>query len=296
MMLSPRYRQMIARCVWLFVAGTALQLIIGRVDASFLSYPWTICVAINYLYILILLYAKSDSVKFVRRLYDRPAYLVSLASMLLLTLLFGLIRQDGSTEGWWGIFGFTRMSSSWIFVLFLLHFTTAIGLKAIDDVHHWKQRKLPVVMMHVSFFVILASAVLGSGEKVRVRVMAHPDHPVSVGITEDRKMMELPFTLTLKEFSLEEYPSGEIKTYLSRVVIDDEDGMRKVDIRVNHPARIGSWRIYQSAYDYAQGKWISILECVKDGWYPMIQLAMWLILAGGVWMMFERNRKKEDKR
>lgn len=290
---------MVGRCALLFLAGTALQLIGGNADASFLTYPWTIIVAVNYIYLHVLMYSYSHKWKWVKGLYDRPAYLSSLFSLLILTLFFGLITQDGSTEGLWGMLGFTRMSSSWIFLLFFLHFMTALGMKVIDDVHHWRKRKLPVVLMHVAFYVVLLSSVLGSGEKVRVRVMAHQGNPVSVGITEDRKMVELPFTLMLKEFSLEEYPSGEIKKYLSNVVIADEDGSKEVDILVNHPARVGSWRIYQSAYDQVQGKWISILECVKDSWYPLVHLAMWIVLIAGVSMMFggwnQRNQKKEDK-
>lgn len=297
MMLSPRYRRMVGRCALLCVAGMALQLFWGNVNvASFLYYPMSLVVAVNYLYILILFYSKSGSVKFVRTLYDRPAYLTSLTSMLVLTLLFGLIRQDGSTEGLWGVLGFTRMSTSWIFVLFLLHFMTVIGLKAVEDVHRWKQRKLPAVVMHVSFFVILASSVFGSGDKVRVRVMAHQDHPVSVGIAKDGEMMELPFTLMLKEFSLE---GDSLRFhYLSQVTLTDEEGTREAEIRVNHPLRVGQWWIYQSGFDNSHGSRtvISILECVKDSWYPMIHIGMWMILLGGGMMfLMGYKKKKEDK-
>ena len=86
-MLSRRYKQLIGRYALLLIAGMALQFFLGNVDASFLSYPWSLVVAVNFLYILILVYAKSDAVKGFRRLYDRPAYLSSLVSMLVLTLL-----------------------------------------------------------------------------------------------------------------------------------------------------------------------------------------------------------------
>ena len=56
MMFLQRYKQLIGRCVLLFLAGTALQLCIGSVDASFLSYPWGLVAAVNYLYLLIILY------------------------------------------------------------------------------------------------------------------------------------------------------------------------------------------------------------------------------------------------
>lgn len=312
-MLSRRYKQLIGRYALLLIAGMALQFFLGNVDASFLSYPWSLVVAVNFLYILILVYAKSDAVKGFRRLYDRPAYLSSLVSMLVLTLLFGLIRQDGSPEGIWGMLGFTRMATSWIFVLFLVHFTTVIGLKAVEDVYCWRHRKWPAVVMHVSFFIILASAIFGSGDKVRVKVTTVLDTPIGMGMTENREMYELPFVLTLKEFVLEEYPPQvyvidgkemvmprrEVKKFLSRVAVTDKDGTKEVEVLVNHPARIGAWKIYQSGYDSARGKQstISILECVKDSWYPMIHVAMWMILAGGVMMFVLGFKKKgEDKK
>ena len=103
--------------------------------------------------------------------------------------------------------------------------------------------------------------------------------------------MELPFTLELKDFSLE---GDSIRFhYLSKVTITDADGEREADIRVNHPLRVGQWWIYQSGYDNSYGSRtvISILECVKDSWYMAICIAMWMILlAGG--LMFIRGWKE----
>jgi hypothetical protein len=323
--------------------------------------------------------------------------------MLVLTLLFGLIRQDGSMEGWTGALGWTDMASSWTFNLFLLQFMTAIGLKAIDDIYCWKQRKLANILMHVSLFIILASAIFGSGDKIRLRVVAPTGQMVNTGITENRQETMLPFTLTLQEFKLEEYPphihlynkgilsenyltiaeagntqlldqwqvecieyleyagrlpeesqyramnhmgatsalhlkaqhtqSGmsaegwvscgshifdgsslllpdgselvmprrEAKKYLSSIEVTDKKGKHTYEVSVNHPATIGAWKIYQQSYDSRMGRWsdISVLECVKDGWYTPIHIAMWMILVGGVYMFIRgwkrSNDRKEDK-
>jgi cytochrome c biogenesis protein ResB len=125
--------------------------------------------------------------------------------------------------------------------------------------------------------------------------MAHQGHPVSVGITNDGTIMELPFTLMLNEFSLE---GDSLRFhYLSQVNITDEDGEREAEIRVNHPLRVGQWWIYQSGYNNSYGSRtvISILECVKDSWYPAIHIGMWMILLGGVLMFVRGYKKKEDK-
>lgn len=313
MMLSQRYKQLIGRCALLFLAGTALQLCIGSVDASFLSYPWGLVAAVNYLYLLIILYACQKRLKFVKRMYDRSSYITSLSSILVLTLLFGLIPQDPSIGGWLDLLGFNQMSSSWIFVLFLFHFMTVLGLKAIEDVHCWRRRSIPTILMHVAFFVILVASVFGSGEKVRIRVTAIEGHPVSMGLTDKGMRVELPFTILLKDFSLEEYPPAvhllpdgsevvmprrEVKKYLSEVEIWEGEEKHAFDIAVNRPASIGSWKIYQSGYDSSRGKFstISILECVKDGGYVVVHIAMWtILLSGGLMFSMGAKKRKEVK-
>ena len=382
------------RYTLLLAAGMALQLFLGPADPSFLSYPWGLILAVNYLYFIILLRANADRWQWVRRWYDRPAYLSSLVSMLVLTLLFGLIRQDGSIEGLAGALGFTRMARSWIFNLFLLHFTTIMGLKAVDDVWHIRRRRQPNVLIHLSVFVVLASALFGSGDKEKVKVTLALGVPEKMGITQEGKVAELPFILTLKDFSLDEYaprihcykdgtlspdfvavdtvgstgqlgewhvecldyldhagrtsedstytamrhvgattavllkasqcatgqsvegwvscgshifagntlslpdgselvmPQREVKKYLSQVEVMDNGGVKPFDIAVNHPATIGSWKIYQSGYDSSRGRWstISVVECVKDGWYILVHMALWMILVAGV-LMFVMRRK-----
>jgi hypothetical protein len=98
---------------------------------------------------------------------------------------------------------------------------------------------------------------------------------------------------------MEEYPDGTPKTFLSRVKVEDSKGIRNFDIEVNHPARIGAWRIYQVGYDKEKGPQssYSVLECVRDGWYPVIRTGLWIILASGILMALTAGykRKKEEK-
>lgn len=288
---------MMQRCALLFLAGTALHLLFGEIRTSFLAYPWGLVLALNYLYLLILLRINAQKWKWVQTWYDQPAYITSLASMLVLTILFGLIRQDGSTEGWIGSLGFTAMSSSWIFNLFLLHFTSTIGLKAIDDIWHWKSHKLSNVLTHVSFFILLISAIFGSGDKLRLKAVLPVGIPIHRGVTPDRQPVELPFTLTLKEFVCDENPPR----YLSTVEITEPDGKKTTsDISVNHPANLGAWKIYQSGFNNTHGRQptVSILECVRDGWYTAIHICMWMILIASGFLLargWHNHKKKGNK-
>ena len=401
-MLSRPYKNLIGRCAVLFSAGTALQFLVGSLNPSFLVYPWGIVLAVNYLYVLILLYCQADKWKWVKSWYDRPACIVSMAFLLVLSILFGLIRQDGSTSGLWGILGFTEMTSSWTFNFFLIYFLTVMGLKSIDDVWYWKKRNPSVVVFHIAVFVVLASGIFGSGDKVRVKVAATIGNPVNLGASDDHMRVELPFVLRLTDFTLEEYPPRihrvtddriskefvvveeknnvgvlgtwrvecmeyldmagrlhpdsayvsmqhvgattavyikvvhqetqqivegwvscgshifdgsalalpdgsalvmprrEVKKYLSFVELETDEGKEHLQIAVNHPATVGSWKIYQSGYDSDRGRWstLSVFECVKDAWYMPVCVALWLILAAGLWMLFHgwtiHRKRKED--
>ena len=97
-------------------------------------------------------------------------------------------------------------------------------------------------------------------------------------------------------------PRREAKRYLSRVEVLNEKGEKEnFNIEVNHPAKIGSWHIYQVGYDTSRGRWstISVLECVRDGWYSAVHIALWTMLAAGVVMFVTaggRKRGKEEKR
>lgn len=379
------------RCLLLFVVGIVLQCVVGDFDNGFLRYPWGLILAVNYLYLLVLLHFQRDKWRWVNRLSDHYASVSALGSMVLMTIIFGLTRQDASTEGLVGLLGFSRMTSSWPFNLLLFYFTTTVGLAVVDDLHHWRQRGLAAMMSHLAVFVVLTCGMFGSADKMRVTVNAHLERPVAEGIDSKGVSQTLPFAITLKEFAMEEYPpklylldtrqesssedfllveettsEGEIdgwqlrvervidmagrmpdseewlemvhtgaapaiylkatnpatgesysgwvscgshifepsylrlgeryavamprrdaKRYLSRVDIERMSGEReRFDVEVNHPARIGAWRIYQVGYDTARGRWssVSVLECVKDGWYSAIHIALWLMLSAGVVM------------
>ncbi|MDO5488132.1 MAG: hypothetical protein Q4F42_06595, partial [Rikenellaceae bacterium] len=170
MTLQWGYKRAFARCALLFVAGTALQIIFGDIDNSFLRYPWGLIIAINYLYLLVLIHFQTDRWPWLKRLYDGYACVSALASMVVVTIIFGLTRQDPAMEGLIGLLGFSRMTSSWPFNILLLYFTTTTGLAVVDDLHHWRQRRLAAVLSHLAVFVVLVAGVFGSGDKQRVNV------------------------------------------------------------------------------------------------------------------------------
>lgn len=404
--MTSLWHKPILRLACIVVVGVVLQLVVGTIDASPLRYPWSAIVAINYLYLLVLAYAMEDKWRWVRSLRSRHSSVVALGAMVVMTIIFGLTRQDGSLEGVAGALGFTQMTGSWLFNLVLLNFITTLGLALIDDWWHIRTRHLAPLLAHTALFVALVASMAGSGDKVRVRLTCQLDKPIYQAADEQQRLYELPFAIRLLSFEMEEYapslylynisreslseeslsladsvgsvddwslrvvdylpmagrmpdeaeyramqhvgathavrvvaehrlteekkegwvscgshifssatlplsadealvmPRPKAKSYRSRIAVERGEGDTEYyDIRVNHPARIGAWRIYQVGYDTEQGRWssTSVLECVRDGWYSIVHIALWLTLAAAVVMFltaggrFWQRKEQEEE-
>ncbi len=399
MTLQWGYKRAFGRCALLFVAGTALQMIFGDLNNEFLRYPWGLIIALNYLYLLVLIHFQKHRWKWLGQLADHYACTSALASMVVMTIIFGLTRQDLASEGIVGMLGFSRMTSSWAFNLLLLYFTTTTGLAVMEDLQHIRKRRVAAVLSHAAVFVVLVAGIFGSGDKLRVSVTLQKGQPSHWGISREGEQVDLPFVLTLDEFRMEEYapklyvldamteqssrdflsveqagdkatidgwhltavenldmaghmpdseeyramehvgaapavyvrarnlrtgmeregwvscgsfvfepsylflddrlavamPRREAKHYLSRIQVVEEDGAHhNFDIEVNHPARVGAWRIYQMGYDTQRGRWseVSVVECVRDGWYSAVHIALWTMLVAGVVMFLTAGGRK----
>ena len=94
MTLQWGYKQAFLRCALLFVVGVVLQIAFGDFSNRFLRQPWGLIFAINYLYLLVVIYVQSDKWKWMRQIYDHHAMISTLSSMVILTIIFGLTRQD----------------------------------------------------------------------------------------------------------------------------------------------------------------------------------------------------------
>ena len=175
------------RCALLFTAVAVLQLLTGNADSALLRHPWGAIIAVNYLYILILAYSKSDQWKWIRSIYDHHSMTASLASMTLICIIFGLCSQDGSSAGIFGALGFHKMTSSWPFLFLLLDFITILGLRSIEDIHHWSSRRHIPIIIHCAVFIIFAAGFFSSSDKQRFRLAAPIGHSVNIATDAGRE-------------------------------------------------------------------------------------------------------------
>jgi hypothetical protein len=90
---------------------------------------------------------------------------------------------------------------------------------------------------------------------------------------------------------------SEPKSFISNIEVYTQEGgyYKEENLRVNHPLKAGSWRIYQYGYDNNMGKMSSYssFELVYDPWLNMVYLGIGLLALGSLLLIiFGKNYKK----
>ena len=160
--------------------------------------------------------------------------------------------------------------------------------------YRWWLTKLPVLLLHGSFLVILAGALttFATGKKGYVH-LAVGSEAASFVEQGSRSLQPLPFTLMLDSFRVEHYPGTEAPAdYVSYVRFrphgEGDTAAVATVISMNRIAVHRGYRFYQASYDEeGGGSWLTVNH---DPWgigvtyagYALLGLSMlWVLLARG---------------
>lgn len=137
--------------------------------------------------------------------------------------------------------------------MFILQGVLAVNFVAMSVVRKlWQQKKWGVIMLHYGFVVILLGAM--TTYLTGVEGMVHLREGESSRRVSDMsgrtQVAELPFDLTLEDFSLTRYGhSGSPSSFVSQVEIEGKTH----EISMNNVLHSGAWRFYQTSYDPDEG-------------------------------------------
>jgi hypothetical protein len=187
----------------------------------------------------------------------------------------------------------------------LLAFTAllACGL-GVSGARAVSRRRFDSALLHLGCACILAGWLAGR----LVQRFSSPEHPsegymslvdgyVSSELSDGQRMIgEVPFTVRLMKFTIDRYePSAEdrdegrmppVKEYCSLVLISEPGKppyARK--IRVNHPARVAGYHIYQNSFretfdELNRPVSVTTLQFIRDPGLPAVYAGFCVLLAG----------------
>ena len=150
-----------------------------------------------------------------------------------------------------------------------------------------KVRRASVVVLHLSFVIILAGALLTHLTAVRGVVPLRKGIATNEYLTRDMYLHKLPFTICLENFEIKFYEGSDMPSdYVSHVTIDG----KPFTISMNQIASQKGVRLYQSDYDMdLQG---SILAMNSDPWgIPVTYCGYALLFVSLVWILIDPKGK-----
>ena len=156
----------------------------------------------------------------------------------------------------------------------MLAIMLSLAFTALSD---WGRKSYIALLSHTGLLLVLFGGLFGSPDFSDVKMQLYAGgQPSSFAVDSRGAGVTLPFSIALKDFSIERYADGSSpRQYTSTLEIDG----KPFRTSVNHPCRVKGYRIYQAGYDTDSGRY-SVLKIVRDPWLPLLAIgAVMLALA-----------------
>lgn len=127
-------------------------------------------------------------------------------------------------------------------------------------------------LIHGGFVLLLAGGLWSSLARQEGRLWLTPGLVVGHALRGDGSVWNLPMSLSLLAADEVRYPGTDrVKSYTTRVLLNDQGQKREAAIALNKPLRAGNWAFYQVSFmrDGRGIPWIGLLVCRNPArWLP----------------------------
>ncbi len=135
-----------------------------------------------------------------------PAAMSAMTTFTFLVLLMGFIPQ-GEPTGFAGKIGLHHVHTSKPYIIIAVYMLTILGFTIIKRLSHKLSLKnMAFLLNHVGLFVILTAASIGSSDMMRLKMHVSKGETTNIAFPDTRHKAEMPFSLQLNAFTIEEYP------------------------------------------------------------------------------------------
>ena len=218
-------------------------IVMGIVPRGWFQPPWefreaSLFTAVSVTFSFVLQYVASG--QGVPRLY-LPVNAIVLALFALLVLGIGLVFRENATVKWfggiplglclivaiaalsliggvfpqgevkpgspWALLGLNQIFSSWPFALTVLLFLANLGISLSWKLVPFSVKNIQFILFHAGFWMALSCGIFGAPDLQRLVVPVDEGKENNLGYAMESNIpQKLPFSIFLKDFTLEEYP------------------------------------------------------------------------------------------
>ncbi len=200
------YKQGLLFSLAILIVGIILELITGGAGTGMPSWPVNVQLGLSFIIILVFVHIYYRDLNFVKWITRVPAAVSSIVLFSLLVLIMGLSPQDDpEAHKFLHYTGFSHVRNSYPFILSGLFLLTSLGLVILRRSSPLNLKNIGFLLNHLGLWLIVFAGSLGAGDLQRVTIHIHENDTVWYGMNSMHQIRELPFTLKLINFSIDEY-------------------------------------------------------------------------------------------
>ena len=280
----------------LIIIGLILEMMTGPIDWDVFRWPVNGIVLAVFLALVAIAFLLRKKVYGFQFIGTYKAAVPALVYAVVLTIIMGMTRQE--VNGTW----LTNMLSFWPFVLIYVYMAVILGLVVLRQLKSWAAASFSLftfhfsLLPHLGLFLAMTCATLGNADMQRLKMITVKGEPEWRALNSQQQIVEMPFSIELKDFIMETYDDGMPRRFASDIqVVTKTGGHIQATVEVNKPVEVDGWKIYQYGYDTQMGAMskTSILELVSDPWLPLVYTGIYMMLAGAVCMFLKGKKVKK---
>lgn len=194
----------------IYLVGIALQLFLGVFKFSNIAWPVNIILGLLSVVLVVLISLKPKS-HFFYWLSAAPLSISLMALLIIQTIIMGLTPQIAGqlTErpDVFDLLGFTRMTSSWPFVLTMFFTIIALCAAIVNRLKTPTWKDYAFYLNHLGLFIFLFAAAYGAADIKRYVMYVEVGNEVPEWrvYNDNKDVLDLPLAIKLNDFVLEEY-------------------------------------------------------------------------------------------
>lgn len=152
-------------------------------------------------------------------------------------------------------------------------------------------KKIAVMLLHVSFVVILAGALVTHLTSESGTIHLRKGESVSHFTNTDGQIRQLPFAMSMSSFDIINYPgTNSVMDYSCAIDVKDTDDSQQITVSMNNIGKVAGYRFYQSAYD-SDGEGTQLLVAFDPYGIAITYAGYLLLLISLLWTLFSKQTR-----
>ena len=239
-------------CLVIIAIGFILQLLFGEFDIRLIHAPLNIILgAIMVLSLIALSFFRKN--RFYRWLSGVSLSVTLIITIGVLAIFMGLIPQvqtiNSHEPDFYSRIGFRSITTSWYFILIYSSLLFSLGATIIKRFYSFKIKDYAFYLNHIGLWVLLFAAGFGAADRERYTMYAYEGKEESKAYNSAGKLVNLPITVALNDFDMEEYPPKLVIIDNKSLIMQPENkpSFYQIDYK-NNTGKLSDWNIEIQEY------------------------------------------------